>query len=129
MRENLPASLAEVEVSLPEPLLVSNAILYKLYYSSYTNFSGSGYYCNRLPLICGLLQKVYSERGSQWVLSSLYLLHCAIYYPSVYVCASSLYSREGCVSSNCLPFDMCVGVALKHKYSSYGRAFCVYIYI
>ena len=44
----------------------------------------------------------------------------------MYVCASSLYSREGCVSSNCLPFDMCVGVALKYKYSSYGRAFCVY---
>ena len=44
------------------------------------------------------------------------------------MCVQVLYIvyREGCVSSNCLPFDMCVGVALKYKYSSYGRAFCVY---
>ena len=55
MRENLPASLAVlaevevVEVSLLEPLLVSNAANCIIVYS-YTNFSGSGYYCNRLPL-------------------------------------------------------------------------------
>ena len=94
MRENLPASLAVaevVEVSLLEPLLVSNAT------NCIIDFSGSGYYCNRLPLICGLLQKVYIVKGEvsgfyhPCTCGSHYTVKYNVYTIPVCMCVQVLY--------------------------------------